>query len=148
MSTCCKVLQWGMTGAVSVGLHCVVITSSVPAAGMGSARRFDCQCSSFHNGESTDGKLGPPGVTNNWDTYNLWSLYSCAVGEMYCAPILAKQEELLSKNIVFIRPPAQHIKLFNVFKFSYLIHYKNMWYLTLLSKFVHRFTLQACSVLK
>ena len=47
------------------------------------------------------------------DTYSLWSLYSCTVGEMYCAPILAKHEELLSEIIVFIRPPVQHIKLFN-----------------------------------
>ena len=29
-----------------VDLHCDVITTSAPAAGVGSARRYDCQCSS------------------------------------------------------------------------------------------------------
>ena len=50
VSTRCNVLQRGLTGVVSdvglVGLHCDVIASSVPIAGVGSARRFDCQCSS------------------------------------------------------------------------------------------------------
>jgi len=56
------------------------------------------------NKESTDCRIAP-GVNKIQHTYYLWTLYSCTVGEMYCAPILAKQEELLSENIVFIRPP-------------------------------------------
>jgi len=42
------------------------------------------------------------------EIYQPWSVYSCTDGEMYCAPILAKQEGSFSENIDFIRPPVAH----------------------------------------
>jgi len=49
--TCSKVLEWGLMGAVSTCRHSRLTLwrnySSVPAAGVGSAHRYGCQCSSF-----------------------------------------------------------------------------------------------------